>query len=102
VPELAAEVSAKLSTPTIGIGCGPNTDGQIIVVHDILGLLPGRAPSFAKRYADLFGQAAQAVQQYAGEVRSGAFPSAPKAGGASKAAAASADGAPVESYGGKR
>jgi 3-methyl-2-oxobutanoate hydroxymethyltransferase len=101
VPELAAEITEELAIPTIGIGCGPNTDGQIIVVHDILGLLPGNAPSFAKRYAELFVLAKAAVQAYSSEVRSGSFPSAPKAQGG-KPAERSGGGSPVESYGGKR
>jgi 3-methyl-2-oxobutanoate hydroxymethyltransferase len=98
VPELAAAVTQELGIPTIGIGCGPNTDGQIIVVHDILGMLPGGAPSFAKRYADLHALAMRAVGDYAREVREGSFPSAPRA-------AAGRDGTAADSpsavYGGK-
>jgi 3-methyl-2-oxobutanoate hydroxymethyltransferase len=74
VPEVAQQVTRELSIPTIGIGCGPVTDGQIIVVHDILGMLPGEAPSFAKRYADLYTAAAGAVAAYADDVRAGSFP----------------------------
>jgi 3-methyl-2-oxobutanoate hydroxymethyltransferase len=78
VPEVAARITERLTIPTIGIGCGPHTDGQIIVVHDILGMLPGEVPSFVKRYADLFGAASGAVRSYAREVREGSYPPAPR------------------------
>ncbi|MCB1216603.1 3-methyl-2-oxobutanoate hydroxymethyltransferase [bacterium] len=74
VPEAAELITRELKIPTIGIGCGNVTSGQIIVVHDILGMLPGKAPSFAKQYADLFGTALAAVQQYRSEVGSREFP----------------------------
>lgn len=74
VPEVAAEITDSLGIPTIGIGSGSATSGQIIVAHDILGMLPGDAPSFARQYADLFSVARGAVEQYAAEVRNGAFP----------------------------
>jgi 3-methyl-2-oxobutanoate hydroxymethyltransferase len=73
-PAVAAQVTAELHIPTIGIGCGPQCDGQIIVMHDILGMLPGEAPAFVKRYADIYGIAAQAVTQYTSDVREGRFP----------------------------
>lgn len=76
VPEVAAQITAELHVPTIGIGCGPACDGQIIVMHDILGMLPGEAPAFVRRYADLFSTAAEAVAHYAADVRSGDFPAA--------------------------
>jgi len=74
VPEVAQEITDSLGIPTIGIGSGNGCSGQIIVVHDILGMLPGDAPSFARQYADLFSIASGAVGQYAAEVRSGQFP----------------------------
>ena len=74
VPEVAARVTKELSVPTIGIGCGPATDGQIIVVHDILGMLPGDAPTFVKRYAHLREDALRAVKGYTDDVRAGRFP----------------------------
>jgi 3-methyl-2-oxobutanoate hydroxymethyltransferase len=74
--DLAAEITGRLSIPTIGIGAGPQCDGQILVLHDVLGLTGGFAPKFAKRYADLGGLAGEAIRAYAGEVRSGAFPTA--------------------------
>lgn len=74
VPELTAKITEELNIPTIGIGSGPDCDGQIIVIHDILGMLPGPGPSFAKRYAELYATAARAVADYAGEVRERRFP----------------------------
>ncbi len=79
VPDVAAQITAELNIPTIGIGCGPGCDGQIIVMHDILGMLPGEAPAFVKRYADVYGIAAEAVERYSADVRSGVFPAAAQA-----------------------
>ena len=73
--ELAARVSTKLHIPTIGIGAGPDCDGQILVFHDLLGLTAGRVPKFARHYADLSGIISQAVGSYCNDVRGGAFPS---------------------------
>jgi len=73
--DLAAEITAQLSIPTIGIGAGPHCDGQILVLHDVLGLCERVAPKFAKRYADLWQAARDAIGAYASEVRSGTFPS---------------------------
>jgi 3-methyl-2-oxobutanoate hydroxymethyltransferase len=72
--DLAAEITAQLAIPTIGIGAGPHCDGQILVLHDVLGLSERASPRFAKRYADLWTAARGAVAAYAGEVRGGAFP----------------------------
>lgn len=77
VPEVAQRITEELEIPTIGIGCGPATDGQIIVVHDILGMLPGKAPAFARQYAEIYSIAAQAVADYAQDVRRGSFPPQP-------------------------
>jgi 3-methyl-2-oxobutanoate hydroxymethyltransferase len=60
--------------PTIGIGAGPDCDGQVLVYHDLLGLYEGRAPRFVKRYADLAAEIHGALESYAGDVRSGRFP----------------------------
>jgi 3-methyl-2-oxobutanoate hydroxymethyltransferase len=68
-PDCAERITRELGIPTIGIGSGAATSGQIIVVHDILGLLPGKAPSFAKRYANLYEQAQSAVAAYCEDVR---------------------------------
>ncbi len=74
--DLAAEITARLSIPTVGIGAGPHCDGQILVLHDVLGLGNGFVPRFVKRYAELRRSAVDAVRAYAREVRSGTFPTA--------------------------
>jgi len=75
VPAPVAElVAGRLSVPTIGIGAGAGTDGQVLVWHDMLGLYEGRAPRFVKRYANVAGVITEALGRYADEVRSGAFP----------------------------
>jgi len=73
---VAAELTALLSIPVIGIGAGAGTDGQVLVLHDMLGVYPGQAPRHSKQYADLHGQMLSAIAEYAEEVRSGHFPSA--------------------------
>jgi 3-methyl-2-oxobutanoate hydroxymethyltransferase len=72
--ELAARVTAKLRIPTIGIGAGPDCDGQVLVFHDLLGLTAGRVPKFVRRYADLSGEITRAVTAYCEDVRAGTFP----------------------------
>jgi 3-methyl-2-oxobutanoate hydroxymethyltransferase len=74
VPEVAKRISDELAIPTIGIGSGSDCDGQIIVMHDILGMLPGKPPSFVKRYAELFETAALALSAYSADVRERSFP----------------------------
>jgi 3-methyl-2-oxobutanoate hydroxymethyltransferase len=71
---VAARVTAALEIPTIGIGAGANCDGQVLVWHDLLGLYEGRAPRFVKRYADLGPEIVRALEAFAEDVRSGAFP----------------------------
>jgi 3-methyl-2-oxobutanoate hydroxymethyltransferase len=74
VPEkVGAAVTEALGVPTIGIGAGPHCDGQVLVMHDLLGIT-GRTPKFVRRYAELAGTATAAVAAYAADVRSGAFP----------------------------
>lgn len=75
---LARRVTEQLAIPTIGIGAGDGTDGQVLVLHDLLGAAPASAhqPRFVRRYADVAGTLQSAVNQFAEEVRSGAFPSA--------------------------
>lgn len=73
---LAEKVSARLTIPTIGIGAGPGCDGQVLVLHDMLGLFTGMKPKFVKRYAELGETAVQAVGKYTTEVRDGSFPTA--------------------------
>jgi 3-methyl-2-oxobutanoate hydroxymethyltransferase len=70
---LAARITRAVAIPTIGIGASAACDGQILVLEDMLGLSP-RVPKFVKKFADLGGAIEQAVQTYAGEVRSRAFP----------------------------
>jgi 3-methyl-2-oxobutanoate hydroxymethyltransferase len=72
--ELAALVTQALHIPTIGIGAGAGTDGQVLVYHDLLGLTTGKAPKFVKRYANLAEEIGNAVQRFAREVASGEFP----------------------------
>ena len=73
---LAARITEELSIPTIGIGAGPDCDGQVLVIHDILGLCEKYSPKFVKRYADLAPVIADAVSAYVEEVRGGVFPTA--------------------------
>jgi len=74
--ELAARVTQMLSIPTIGIGAGPDTDAQVIVWQDLLGMSAGPLPRFVKKYADLRSIMTDGVQQWAAEVVSGAYPAA--------------------------
>lgn len=73
--ELARRITEELSIPTIGIGAGPYCDGQVLVIHDVLGLFERFVPKFVKRYADLKGEALKAIRQYREEVERGIFPS---------------------------
>lgn len=73
--ELAAEITKDLRIPTIGIGAGPECDGQILVVHDLLGLTFGKTPKFARQYAKVGDVIAKAAREYCEDVRGGTFPS---------------------------
>ncbi len=73
--ELAARITENLRIPTIGIGAGPDCDGQIIVFHDLVGLTVGHKPKFVRHYADLGAQVLRAVGEYCEDVRQGGFPS---------------------------
>ncbi len=73
-PDLAARITAEVSVPTIGIGAGSSCDGQVLVCTDLLGLIHGRTPKFAKRYAELGDSVVAAVRQYIEEVQGGIFP----------------------------
>jgi 3-methyl-2-oxobutanoate hydroxymethyltransferase len=76
VPEHVGErITNAVDVPTIGIGAGPHCDGQVLVLHDLLGLNRGPAPKFVRRYADLAGEATRAVAAFAHDVTSGAYPS---------------------------
>ena len=71
---LAKKVTDKLSVPTIGIGAGPDCDGQVLVLHDMLGLNPGFTPKFLKTYASLAGEVVKAAVTFGDEVRKGKYP----------------------------
>jgi 3-methyl-2-oxobutanoate hydroxymethyltransferase len=73
--ELAAQITRELRIPTIGIGAGPDCDGQILVVHDLLGLTFGQTPKFARQYANVSEIISKAVREYCDDVREGGFPS---------------------------
>jgi len=73
--ELAAQITRDLRIPTIGIGAGPDCDGQILVLHDLIGLTFGKTPKFARRYANLGEAMTKAVREYCEDVRGGTFPS---------------------------
>jgi 3-methyl-2-oxobutanoate hydroxymethyltransferase len=73
--EVAAEITGAVHIPTIGIGAGPDCDGQILVLHDILGLTFQDAPKFARRYANVGEVISNAVREYCADVQNGSFPS---------------------------
>jgi 3-methyl-2-oxobutanoate hydroxymethyltransferase len=76
IPDVvAARVTAEVDVPTIGIGAGPECDGQVLVFHDVLGLGERTPPRFVRRYADLRGAAVDALSAWAADVRAGEFPS---------------------------
>ena len=68
-------MTRRLRVPTIGIGAGPDCDGQVLVYHDLLGLTEGHLPRFVKRYASLSREIRDALEAYAHDVRAGTFPS---------------------------
>ena len=72
--KLAARITEMLDIPTIGIGAGAACDGQVLVIHDILGLCEKYSPKFVKRYADLSAVITEATRQYVSEVKDGIFP----------------------------
>ena len=72
--ELGRRVSSELTIPTIGIGAGNGTDGQVLVIHDMLGINNEFSPRFLRRYADLYTVITQGVSQYIDDVKSGDFP----------------------------
>jgi 3-methyl-2-oxobutanoate hydroxymethyltransferase len=72
--ELAAEITRTVRIPTIGIGAGPDCDGQILVLHDMLGLTFQEGPKFARRYANVGEMISNAVREYCADVQNGSFP----------------------------
>jgi len=73
-PKLAAKITESISIPTIGIGAGPYCDGQVLVLHDMLGFYDDFTPSFVKKYANINNDIKQAVSQYIDEVQNGEYP----------------------------
>ena len=73
---MAARVSETVDVPTIGIGAGPDCDGQVLVFHDVLGIEHRILPRFVRRYAELHTAGVEALERFAADVRSGAFPNA--------------------------
>ena len=72
---LAEKVAKTLRIPVIGIGAGNKVDGQVLVMHDMLGINKGFSPRFLRRYADLHTSISNALQQYISDVKNGDFPS---------------------------
>lgn len=72
--DLAEEITGMLTIPTIGIGAGPHCDGQILVLHDVIGLFDRFVPKFVKKYANLKAEALKAIGEYIREVQEGKFP----------------------------
>ena len=72
--DLAGRITKALDVPTIGIGAGPDTDGQVLVISDLLGLTPDPVPRFVKRYANLRATVAEAARRFAAEVAAGEYP----------------------------
>lgn len=74
IDEVAQEISELLDIPVIGIGSGKGTDGQVLVIHDVLGCFQGYIPQFVKQYAHIGDTMSKAVKQYVKEVKEGIFP----------------------------
>ena len=73
--EVARAITEACDVPTIGIGAGPSTDGQVLVSYDLLGMYQGHSPKFAKRFASLGEDTVRAVKRYVEEIQEGTFPS---------------------------
>lgn len=73
--DVAARITEKLTIPTIGIGAGPDCDGQVLVIHDLLGFGTQHKPKFVRPYANLSAEITRAVSAYCDDVRNGSFPS---------------------------
>jgi len=72
--QVAAMITDSLDVPTIGIGAGARCDGQVLVMHDLLGIEDRIAPKFVRRYADVRGTSIEAIAAFAADVRGGSFP----------------------------
>ncbi len=97
--ETGQRVTAAVAIPTIGIGAGPHCDGQILVVHDALGMFPAFTPRFVKRYAEIGGMISDAAARYAAEVRAREFPAPEHTFKAAKVASNHTDPAPSPAKG---
>jgi 3-methyl-2-oxobutanoate hydroxymethyltransferase len=75
--EVAVEITKNLDIPTIGIGSGTGCDGQVLVLHDMLGIYEDIKPKFVKRYAEIAGVISEAVSRYSSDVKAGKFPEEP-------------------------
>lgn len=84
--DLAAEITERLTIPTIGIGAGAGCDGQVLVYHDMLGLEERSSPRFVRRYAELGKSSREAIERFAEDVRAGRFPAESESYGATKPA----------------
>lgn len=73
-PEVAGFITRRLSIPVLGIGAGPNCDGQLLIVSDLIGQFQAFTPKFVKKYANVAGVITQAMEEYVKEVRAGSFP----------------------------
>ena len=71
---MAKKVAESISIPTIGIGAGPDCDGQVLVYHDMVGMNKGFSPKFLRRYLDLYTEITSAVSQYVKDVKDVSFP----------------------------
>jgi 3-methyl-2-oxobutanoate hydroxymethyltransferase len=85
---LARQVTEAVGIPTIGIGAGPDTSGQVLVLQDLLGMSPDFKPRFVRRYLDGFGLLKGALDHFASDVREGAFPAAQETYGCSRSSTA--------------
>lgn len=72
--DLATRITKELSIPTIGIGAGPHCSGQVLVFHDLLGLIPGSAPKFVRSYLDGYGLMTEAISNWIKDIQDGTFP----------------------------
>jgi 3-methyl-2-oxobutanoate hydroxymethyltransferase len=71
---LAERITEEVDVPTIGIGAGAGCDGQVLVMHDLLGMLPHKSPKFVRQYDDIHGRQVDAIKRWAADVREGKFP----------------------------
>lgn len=76
--ELASRITESLTIPTLGIGAGPDCSGQVLVFHDLLGLLPGKTPKFVRKYLDGFELTTRAITHWIQDIREGTFPGSPE------------------------